>query len=46
MVVLRTQSEMETESAVCKEQPYKFQSLEKLWHDFTGDVRKYREGKR
>ena len=29
-----------------KELPYKFQDLEKLWHDFTGDVRKYREGKR
>ncbi len=28
-----------------KEQPYKFQSLEKLWHDFTGDVRKFREDK-
>ena len=29
-----------------KEQSYKFQGMEKLWHDFTGDVRKYREGKR
>ncbi len=29
-----------------KEQPYKFQGLEKLWHDFTGDVRKFRGDKR
>jgi len=29
-----------------KEQPYKFQGMEKLWHDFNGDIRKFREGKR
>jgi hypothetical protein len=29
-----------------REHPYKFQGLEKLWHDFTSDVRRFREGKR
>jgi hypothetical protein len=29
-----------------KEHLYKFQSLEKLWNDFTNDVRRFREGKR
>ena len=29
-----------------KERPYKFQGIEKLWHDFTADLQKYREGKR
>jgi len=29
-----------------KEQPYKFQGVEKLWHDFTADAQKFREGKR
>ncbi len=28
-----------------KEQPYKFQGIEKLWYDFTADVQKFREGK-
>ena len=29
-----------------KERHYKFQGIEKLWHDFTADVQKFREGKR
>jgi hypothetical protein len=29
-----------------KEYPYEFESLEKLWQDFTSDVVKWRENKR
>ena len=29
-----------------KETAYKFSGLDKLWKDFTGDIRRYREGKR
>ncbi len=27
------------------EYPYKFQGLDKLWHDFTRDIEKFKEGK-